>query len=349
MLILVCSSAFIYAQDKLEIVILASSHDNSNSAENFRQIIDRLKKFKPDMVFGEYLSGPELKQLEPTNFGSKTFKPIAQFIDRHQPVTPKNLDAAIAKTRKALSKFAYYHQSRMDLAVNYIKNSDRGNGEYQIFVLENYMKKAFGKKEQAYYEQLFGNLDSLKKGRLWRPNSEYHKIYFPLIYELNQDYIYPMDCQKYDGPWSEAWSKVADIVKKMEAKAKADSLSPEARTLKAIDKYAAYTSEEEKAFNKAPYAMMNMPKYAELDACWNFYGGPHFYGYPGYPTEAVKAMIVQWTNRNEGMCENIIRQAKEKKAKRIVVGVGASHRKWMEEILNKRNDVVIVNYNDLQD
>ena len=54
---------------------------------------------------------------------------------------------------------------------------------------------------------MFGSVDSLKKMGLYRPGSEYSKIYFPLIYQLKQDRIYNMDCQTYDKPWGEAWNK----------------------------------------------------------------------------------------------------------------------------------------------
>jgi hypothetical protein len=156
-----------------------------------------------------------------------------------------------------------------------------------------------------------------------------------------------MDCQTYDKPWGEAWSKTDSLYKILIGKAKTDSSSQEAATVKAIEKYWSYNKDEAKVFNADPYAGMNTVKYGVLDEAWNFYGGSHFYGYAGFPTETVREMIAQWTLRNEGMCNNIIKQAKAQKAKRIVVGVGASHRKWMEEILAKNPNVKIINYNDL--
>jgi hypothetical protein len=209
------------------------------------------------------------------------------------------------------------------------------------------MKDKFGKEELAQYTKMFGGTDSLKKAGLYRAGSEYNKIYFPLIYQLGQDQIYKMDCQTYDKPWSAAWAKTDSLYKIMINKAKADSTSAEAATAKAIETYWGYNKEEEKVFNADQYAGMNTVKYGVLDEAWNFYGGSHFYGYAGFPTESVKAMIAQWMLRNEGMCKNIIGQAKAKNAKRVIVGVGASHRKWMEEILAKNPNVKIINYNDL--
>ncbi|UKT63898.1 DUF5694 domain-containing protein [Pedobacter mucosus] len=346
-LIIVAGAIKSNAQNQIEIVIVASSHDNSKSTQNFQAIIDKLKNFKPDMVFGEYLPEADYAKLEADHWAKKAFQSKHDYIEKLNPIGPKNIVKQIKDDQKALSNFPFYHKTRMNLAVDYTKIWDRGNADYQVFVLENYMKSKFGKEELAEYTKTFGGSDSLKKVGLYRPGSEYIKIFFPLIYQLKQDQIYKMDCQTYDKPWGIAWGKTDSVFKELTAKAKADSTSKEAETLRAIDKYWNFSPEEAKVFNKDPYAGMNTAKYSELDEAWNFYGGHKFYGYAGFPTENVKEMIAQWTLRNEGMCKNIIDQALAKKAKRIVVGVGASHRVWMEEILAKNPKVKIVNYNDL--
>ena len=335
------------AQNQIEIVILASSHDNLKSKQNFQVIIDKLKNFQPDMVFGEYLPEADYAKLAADHWAKKAFQSKHDYIQKLNPTTPKNISKQIRKDQQALASFPFYHQTRMNLAVDYAKTWDRGNADYQVFVMENYMKDKFGKSEQAAYRKILGGSDSLKKVGLYRPGSEYTKIFFPLIYQLKQDRIYNMDCQAYDKPWGIAWGKTDSLFKELSAKAKADSTSKEAATMMAIDKYWGFTPEESKVFNADPYAGMNTAKYSELDEAWNFYGGQKFYGYAGFPTENVKEMIAQWLLRNEGMCKNILDQAIAKKAKRVVVGVGASHRIWMEQILAKNPNVKIINYNDL--
>jgi len=346
--LLIAVVAKLNAQNQIEIVIVASSHDNSNSTQNFQTIIDKLKNFKPDMVFGEYLPAEDYSKLADDNWAKKAFKKKFDYINKLNPGTPKNIAKEIARNQKALASFPYYHKTRMNLAVEYAKMWDRGNFDYQMFVLESYMKPKFGKEELAEYAKMFGSVDSLKKLGVIRPGSEYHKIYFPLIYQLGQSQIYNMDCQTFDKPWGEAWAKTDSLYKIMEKKAKADSLSPEAKTINAIEKYWAYSPAESKQFDADEYAGMNTTKYTQLIEAWNFYGGRKFYGYAGFPTDALKDMVAQWTLRNEGMCKNIIEQAKAKKAKRVIVGVGASHRHWMEDILAKNADVKIVNYNELK-
>ncbi|WP_231491010.1 DUF5694 domain-containing protein [Pedobacter sp. Leaf170] len=346
-LLFIISSA-LTSKAQIEIVIVGSSHNNTNSKQNFQAVIDRLKNFKPDMVFGEYIPAADYAKLDDDNWAKKGFKKKLDYVNKLNPEPVKTTSNFINKSQKALASFPYYHKTRMNLAVAYAKNWDRGNFDYQVYVLENYMKQNFGKEEKAAYDKMFGSIDSLKKLGVIRPGSEYNKIYFPLIYQLGQNQIYNMDCQTYDKPWGIAWGKTDSLIKILSAKAKADTLSAEAKTVKAIEKASSYADGEEQKFMADEYAGMNSLKYAELDEVWNFYGGRKFYGYAGFPTETVKEMIAQWTLRNEGMCKNILEQAKAKNAKRIVVGVGASHRKIMEEILAKNSNVKIINYNDLK-
>ncbi len=336
------------AQSQIEIVIVGSNHDNTKSKEDFQAIINKLKNFKPDMVFGEFLPQADYATLGENHWSIKAFEKGRNYLQKLNPEKVNKLSSKIEKNKKALSSFAYYHQARMDLAVNYAKNWDKGNTEYQIFVLENYMKSRFGKEEQAAYTKMFGNIDSLKKYKLYRSDSEYTKIYFPLIYQLNQNQIYNMDCQTYEHEWNKAWRETDSLYKILIAKAKADPTSAEAATVKAINNYYKYTPEELKSFDEDSYTSMNTERYGMLDEGWNLYGGRPFYNYPGFPTQSVKEMIKQWTLRNEGMSKNILEQAKAHKARRIVVGVGASHRKWMEEILAKNPEVKIISYNTLQ-
>lgn len=331
------------AQNKVQIMIVGSSHYNSDSIGYYREIIDKLKRFQPDMVFGEDLAPADLRSLEENNYGKRTFEKRHDYIQRLNPSNTNN--RAIAKGYRALANFQYLHRARMDLAIKLIKNSDPGNGNYQVFILEEYMKPHFSNEELAYYDQSFGPLDSLKKVGLYRPNSEYHQIFFPLLYELGHQKIYPMDCQKYDIAWTRAWAKTDSLIKIMERTAKEDSTSPEARTLQLIETYASYTEEEKKLFDGKPYEGMNTDRYKTLDAAWNFYGGEAFYGFPGFPTEAVKEMMHYWQLRNEGMCQNILQQARAHKAERVIVAVGASHLKAMEEILEKQDDVELINFN----
>ncbi|MCX2576082.1 DUF5694 domain-containing protein [Pedobacter sandarakinus] len=336
------------AQNQIEILVVGSNHNNGKSNQNFTLLIDQLKNFKPDMIFGEYLSPSDYHNLPDSNWAKALFKKRLDYINQLNPATSKNLPKQIQRDQKLLSDFAYYHQTRMQLATAYLKNWDRANAEYQIFILEEYMKDKFGKEEKATYAKMFGGIDSLKKNNLFRPNSEYNKVFFPLAYQLKQNIIYPMDNQTYDKPWGIAWGRTDSLYKVMEKKAQADSTSPEAKTLKAIADFTRTSPDDEKQFSENPYGAINDIRYGKLDEVWNLYGGRQFADYPGMPSASIKEMIKYWTLRNEGMCKNIIAQAKAQKAKRIIVGVGGSHKMIMEEILAKNADVKIIKLSELQ-
>lgn len=346
--LILCASTTLIAQNQIEIVIVASSHNNPAPAENYRYVVDKLKNYNPDMVFGEFLSPEDNKAAVENNYwGTKRDLEKRDYLLKENTKAPKNLTKEIERAYTSLNKFSYYHKTRMELARNLLLNYDKANAEYQFYVLEQHMKQRFGKIEQAYFDRNFGGLDSLRKIGLIRKNSEYQKIYFPLVYELGYDKIYAADCQKYDGKWNKAWGKTDSLIKVMYADAKKDSLSAAGQAVKAIQDYYKWAEQKSKEIDTETYGFMSTDLYAEYNEVVNFYGGTKFFDQPGYPKEAVQEMLHWWQKRNEGICENIIRQAQEKGATKVVMGVGAAHRKGMEEIFAKMPNVRVVNYNDL--
>ncbi|WP_299821725.1 DUF5694 domain-containing protein [uncultured Pontibacter sp.] len=343
-----CAAGTVKAQHQVEVVIVASSHDNPAPAESYKYVVDKLKKYNPDMVFGEYLSPDDLKEALAQNYyGTKGDLKKREYLLRRTSKTPRNGAKEIDKAYTSLNKFAYYHKTRMELAQNLFLNYDKANAAYQFYVLEKEMQPRFGKSEQALFDKMFGGADSLRKVGLIRDNSEYQKIYFPLLVELGHDKIYAADCQKYDGNWNKAWAKTDALIKGMYAEAKADTASEAAQAVKAIQNYYKWAEQKSKEIDTETYGFMSTDLYAEYSDVVNFYGGQKFFDQPGYPKEAVQEMLYWWQKRNEGICENIIRQAQEKGASKVVMGVGAAHRKGMEEIFAKMPNVKVVNYNDL--
>ncbi len=335
------------AQNQIEIVIVGSAHGNGGTDDFYRPIIDKLKNYNPDMVFGEYLS-PE-DQKASIAAGHLTAKGINKRM-AYLRARDVKADKKVTQTEKAyrsLNKFAYLHKTRMELARSLYLNHDRGNAEYQFYVLEQHMQDKFEQKEQAYFDKLFGGTDSLRKVGLIRKSSEYQRIYFPLIYELGHDRIYAADCQKYEADWNEAGKKAQAAIKKMNEEAAIDSTSDAGLAAKAMKTYYAAANARMKGVDYTSYNFLNSDLYAELDEVVNFLGGPVFFNEPGYPKAEIEVMLDLWEKRNQGICDNIVRQAKEKGATKVIVGVGASHRKGMEEIFAKMPDVKVINYNDL--
>ncbi|HEY4652191.1 MAG TPA: DUF5694 domain-containing protein [Pontibacter sp.] len=344
--LLLCAAFSTQAQ-QIEIVIVGAAHGNGGTDEFYRPVINKLKNYKPDMVFGEYLSAEDQKAVLAA--GHSSAKNITRKMDYLKARDPKAAQKKMntAKAYASLGKFANYHKTRMDLARSLYLNHDRGNAEYQFYILEQHMQDKFEKSEQAYFDKIFGGIDSLRKVGFIRKNSEYQRIFFPLIYELGHAKIYAADCQQYDADWTKAWQSAMAKRNAMNATAKADSTSKEAAAVKALALYSAAANERMKGIDYTSYEFLNSALYAELDEFVNFMGGPKFFNEPGYITEEVKQMLHWWEKRNEGICENIILQAKEQGARRVVVGVGASHRKGMEEIFARMPDVKLVNYNEL--
>ena len=165
------------------------------------------------MVFGEYLPPEDYATLPEDHRAKKAFRKGHDYLAEVNPGNVKNLSFRITKDKKALSSFAYYHKTRMNLAINYAKNWDRGNADYKIFILENDMKSRFGREQLATYTKMFGPTDSLKKTGLYITGSEYAKIYFSLIYQLKHEKIYNMDCQTYDKPWGIDWKKWIQLIR----------------------------------------------------------------------------------------------------------------------------------------
>lgn len=347
--LLMGSASVAVAQQPLEVLVVASSHVNMSPAEEYRPIIEKLKAYKPEMVFSENVSATEMQQLPDATYARAVFLPRYRYVQQRNPKAKPMTARAAAKADKALMEFPYYHTTRINLALGHLLNYERANSEYQLYVLEQHMKPRFGAQELAYYNQVFGGSDSLLRKKLLRPTSEYQKIFFPLVYELQQPRIYSMDCQQYDGPWSLAWQSASEAVKNLKARAKADPTLPEAAIVQKIAASSAAYSNFWKDIdtNLGAYQAMSTPRYDALDEGVNFYGGEALYGESGFPTDQIKAMKAQWKLRNEGMCANIVRQARAQGARRVVVAVGSSHGQTMRNMLNQMPGVKAVGFNEL--
>ncbi|MCA8833220.1 DUF5694 domain-containing protein [Hymenobacter pini] len=333
----------------LEVVVVASSHGNPGPDASYRPVIEKLKAYKPDMIFGEYISATEMQQLPADSYAPRLFRARRQFVQQRSPQARPLTERQMEKARQALAGFPYYHKTRINLARSYVLGFDRANAEYQLYLLNQEMKPRFGGQELTYFNTIFGGSDSLQRRRLVRPTSEYHKIFFPLAYELQHPQVYPMDCQLYDAAWSAAWAQADKQMKALKARVKLDSTSAEAVTLRRINAAGTAYGNYGPTTNTplAIYQALNAPAYAQVDEPVNFYGGVALYGTPGFPTEEVKAMKAQWLLRNQGMCANVVRLARQQGARRVVVAVGASHGQLMSELLRAMPSVTVVSFNDL--
>ncbi|RAJ08195.1 hypothetical protein LX64_00842 [Chitinophaga skermanii] len=335
------------AQQKIEILFVGAAHVNPPAPAYYNKLVTKIATFKPAMVFGEFLSPADLSKLSAGNYGYDRDLPRIQYIAARNP-TPVITSAAQAKKyHDMLQADPTKHMLRSDLAVYYLLQGDFANGMYQVFRLYTVDSTSLTTAEKAYIAKCFGERSEVVRKGLLEKKSEYYNVFYPLIQTTNLNYMHAMDCQTNDGTWAKAWRKMDSAFQVLQQKAKADTSSAEAHTLALIDKYMSYTEAEGQQFATQPYESMNTDRYKTLDAAMNFYGGQAFLGFPGYPTQELKAMTIPWIARNEGMCTNILQQARAAKAGRIVIAVGASHVKIMEEMLQREPGVKLVNLNDL--
>ncbi|SDX35277.1 DUF5694 domain-containing protein [Hymenobacter psychrophilus] len=338
-----------HAQQPLEVVIMAASHYNGSPAATYQPIIKKLRAYQPDMVFGEYLTAADAQALPATNAYQAAHQRRLAYLRRRtlttDPLTSRAATAAIRQLRRQPQLV----RPRIDLARYYTFTNDRGNAEYQLYMLEEPLKKSLTASDQAYYTQAMGPVDSLRKARLVRPLTEYHKIIFPLLTELGQAQLYGMDCQRYDEPWGQAYYQAMSQDKALKAAFQLDSATAQADTYRRMaatrTAYFAYLNQTED--DVAVYRLLNSPAYEKIDGALNFFGGDALYDAPGFPTAAVQEMRRQWVLRNQGMCDNVVRQARQQGARRVLVAVGASHGQEMRTLLQKMPNVRVRTFNEL--
>ena len=332
----------------LEILFIAAAHDYGlKSAEDFAYPINKALAFKPDAVFGENLSPEDYDALD-RHWNKESIDKRLAYLTAIGYALPKNPKAFIARQYKLLRQYPNYHQERMKLAHALFLTHDFGNASYQFYVLDT-MRPAFGAEEVAAFTRILGPVDSLKNLG-FRRSSEYYTIFHPIAQTLKIDKIMPMDCQQYNTPWSAAWEKTDSLYKAFERTIEADTTTANYRTYKAL---LAENNALQRAMNAAAKAgkattFVNTADWDKLTDFGNFYGNRYLFGLKAFPENGVRDMLKYWTLRNEGMCRNIVNRARQAGAKRIVVGVGASHRELMVKLLKAMPGVTVYTLNEYQ-
>ena len=327
----------------LDILLIGASHDYGKKlVEDFSYPINKALTFRPDAVFSEDLSVEDFDALT-DYWNMANVKKRLAYLQKINYAAPKNGDKFITDSYKLLHEHPNYHQDRMKLARALYLKHDFGNARYQLYRLDK-ARPAFGKEEIAAYQAILGEPDSLYRSR----SSEYHNIFFPLLDQLKQDRILPMDCQKYDLQWSEAWSRTDSLYKVFDKSVEADTTTADYR------KYAALmmgSNQLQKSMNAARKAgksteFMNTIDWDKLTDMGNFYGNRALFGLNGFPENGVRDMLKYWTLRNECMAQNILSRARQTGAKRVVVGVGASHRELLVTLLKATPGVTVHTLNE---
>lgn len=330
----------------LEILFIAAAHDyGPKPIEDFSYPINKALAFKPDAVFGESLSPEDYDALD-RHWNKEAIDKRLAYLTKIGYPLPKNPQAFIARQYKLLHKHPNYHQERMKLAHALFLTHDFGNASYQFYLLDK-LRPVFGAEEVATFTRILGPVDSLKNVGLRRTN-EYYNIFHPIAQTLKLEKIMPMDCQKYNTLWSAAWEKTDSLYKIFEKQIEADTSSADYRTYSRLNKE---NNDLQRLLNKANQAgksteFLNTADWDKYTDIGNFYGNHYLFGLKNFPEASVRDMLKYWTLRNEGMCQNMVDRAREIGAKRIVVGVGASHRELMVNLLKAMPGVTVYTLNE---
>jgi hypothetical protein len=352
-LFLIAATVAGFAQSKtsnqpLEILMIGTSHDYGKKAtEKFDYVMDKVRAYQPDAVFGEFLSAEDYDAIP--NYWNKANveKRIAYVRDLGYPL-PANREKLIAQSYKALKENPNYHQDRMKLTNALVQQHDFANAQYQLYQLMQ-RKDAFGAEERATFTKTLGPIDSLHRLG-YRTTSEYYYMLFPLMNELKIDKMMSMDCQKYDLAWQGAWDRADTLVRLFEAQVDKDSTSAEALAYKALNQRTSVLNKLSKTAEREGVAtkFYNSIEGDEFLNIVNFYGGKRLFSVKGFPEKELSEMLRYWQLRNEGMCQNIVSRARAAGVKRVVVGVGANHRKIMVDLLRAYPGVTVYELNDYQ-
>ncbi|GAB3562913.1 hypothetical protein GCM10027578_05720 [Spirosoma luteolum] len=320
----------------VEVLMIGTSHGyGKKPVEHFDSLITTALAFRPDAVFGEWLSAEDYNAI-PDYWNKANVERRLAYLKGLPNNDPKSPASFIRKTYALLRQHPNYHQERMKLARALYLNHDFGDAAYQLYRLDR-ARPAFGAEEVAAYRTILGVPDSLYRNR----TNEYHNILFPLLDQLKQDRMRPMDSQRHDRAWQQAWNRADSLVHRWENTL--DSNSADGRRYAALMQRTQALSVLEQKASKAGNGTLffNSPEGDEYLNILNFYGGRRMYGAAGFPEKELEAMLDYFRLRNVDMCTNLVDRARAAGARRVVVGVGANHRKIMVDILRTMPGVTV--------
>ena len=345
-LLLLFLSLNAHAQE-IDILIIGASHDYSHAPiQDFSNIHAKIKKFSPDAFFGEFLSkederlimdywckAPNLKRLETLNANRSI----------STAVLPKTIDSL--KHLILLNEKDY--KLKTDLAHAYYLNQDVANGHYQYWQVFNHLKQTPDAAIEKYVNEILSpQSDTTGRSMKRLKTSEYANIAFPMMLDLKLRELLPMDCQVYDLNWSAAsmafYTKFERVTQDTLLAGKNGLSAKLSKRNQGFQKYASIEKNSKK-FTE----WLNTDEASAILASGDFYF-PELYERKDFPKEEMLSQIHWWMMRNQGMCDNVVKQAGALGLKKVVVIVGANHRKFMQDIFERMPNVTVKNINEFQ-
>ncbi|MDR6561783.1 MULTISPECIES: DUF5694 domain-containing protein [unclassified Arcicella] len=333
------------AQD-VDILLIGVSHDYSKyPIQDYSNLYNKIRKFKPDAFFGEFLSKEDERLVMDywcKQDNIKRLKMLRSYRNLSDELLSKSIDSL--KKITLLKPKDYYIKA--DLAHAYYLNQDVANGHYQFWQVFDYLKQKPDAKLENYVIKLLSpQLDTTGRSMKRLKTSEYALIAFPMMLEMGIRDLLSMDCQDYDLNWQASWvafdakfsifrnDTTTSFVKQLKA------------NLATINKgFEKYESIEKTSQNVTEW--LNTDEASAISASGDFYL-PVMYDMKGFPKEEMLSKIHWWIMRNQGMCDNVVNRARMMGAKKVIVIAGANHRKYMQDIFKAMPHVRVRNINEV--
>ncbi|MFC4143499.1 DUF5694 domain-containing protein [Pedobacter mendelii] len=334
----------IFAQgfgQKVKILLIGASHDYSKSQDqNFSNIHQRIRAFKPSAFFGEFVSPEDEATLMDYWCKADNLKRLKKLRStRHIPLDKINRVIDSLKVISERDNDNFYLKS--DLAHAYYLAQDAANGHYLYWQVYDHLNKSADSKLEKYVDSLLCPKQDVSGRSMKRlANSEYAFIAFPMMKEFGITRLLSMDCQDYDLNWTASAIAFHNKFKVFQKDSLATAYKAIAALLEKRDKGFKKYQEMERSSNVFT-EWLNTDEAADILASGDFYFN-ELYNFKNFPKEEILSQIHWWKKRNEGMCMNIVNRANEIRAKRVVVIVGANHRKFMQEIFQKIPNIEVL-------
>lgn len=326
---------------KVKILLIGASHDYSKSQDqNFSNIHRRIRAFKPNAFFGEFVSSEDEATLMDYWCKADNLKRVKKL--RSTRSIPKDKITHVIDSLKAISEQDSNNlYLKSDLAHAYYLAEDAANGHYLYWQVYDHLKKSADSKLEKYVDSLLCPKQDVSGRSMKRlATSEYAFIAFPMMKEFGLTEMLSMDCQDYDLNWT---ASAIAFHNKFEVFQK-DSLATAYKAISALlerrDKGFKKYQEMESSSNVFT-EWLNTDEAAGILASGDFYFN-ELYNFKNFPKQEMLSKIHWWKKRNEGMCMNIVNRAKENQAKRVVVMVGANHLQFMQEIFQTIPNVEVL-------
>lgn len=336
----------VYAQ-KVDVLLIGVSHNYSKTAkQDISTIESKIRKFKPSAFFGEFLSKEDEQNLMDYWCKAENIQRL-ETLRKNRNITQENLPKVIDSLQKLSLKNPNNYYLKTDLAHAYYLNQDVSNGHFQFWQVFKRLQKTPDIELENYVNKVLSPQLDIKGRSMNRlKTSEYDLIAFPLMQEMKIQELQPMDCQDYDLNWSASalafYNKFENFRKDSTASYAGRLKEILARRDNGIEKY---LSMDKNSKNLTEW--LNTDEASVVLASGDFYS-EDLYELKNFPKEEMLSKIHWWMMRNKGMCENVINRAKSLKAEKVVVIVGASHRKYMQNIFKAMPNVTVRNINEFQ-